>query len=69
MYLLINCANGYFQEKNEKKYVTFESTDEKKELLKKYSDVWNGIENKIEAIRSCKCDYEKEYMEIKFNSD
>ena len=69
MYLLINCANGYFQEKNEKKYVTFESTDEKKELLKKYSYVWNGIEKKIEPIRSCKCDYEKEYMEIKFNSD
>ena len=47
----------------------FDSTDENKELLKKYNDVWNGIKNKIEAVTSGECDYEKDYMEIKFNSD
>ena len=69
LYLLVNHANGYIEEKNESKYSIFDSTDENKELLKKYSDVWNGIKNKIEAISSGKCDYEKDFMKIKFNSD
>ena len=51
------------------KYLVFDSTDENKELLKKYSDIWNGIRNKIEAVSSGECDYEKDYMKIKFNSD
>ena len=47
----------------------FDSTDENKELLKKYSDVWNGIKNKIKEVDDSECDYEKDYMKIKFNSD
>ena len=46
----VNHANGYIEEKNENKYLIFDSTDENKDLLKKYKDVWNGIKNKIEAI-------------------
>ena len=40
-----------------------------KELLKKYNHAWNGIRNKIEEVSSGKCDYEKDYMKIRFNSD
>ena len=69
LYLLINHANGYIEEKGVNKYLIFDSTDENKELLKKYNDVWNGIKNKIEEVSSGKCDYEKDYMKIKFNSD
>ena len=47
----------------------FDSTDENKELLKKYSDVWNGIKNKIKEVDDIEFDYEKDYMKIKFNSD
>ena len=47
----------------------FDSTDENKELLKKYNDVSNGIKNKIEEVSCGECDYEKDYMKIKFNSD
>ena len=36
---------------------------------KTFNDVWNGIKNKIEEVSSGKCDYEKDYMKIKFNSD
>ena len=44
------------------------STDGNKELLKKYTGVWNGIKNKIKAINGSKeNDYGKDYM--KFNSD
>ena len=51
------------------KYLIFDSTDENEELLKKYIDVWNGSKNKIKEVSSTECDYEKDYMKIKFNSD
>ena len=69
MYLLINHASWYIEEKGVNKCLIFDSTDENKELLKKYNDVWNGIKNKIEEVSSGECDYEKDYMKIKFNSD
>ena len=69
MYLQINHASGYIEENDVNKYLIFDSTDENKELLKKYNDVWNGIKNKIKEVSSGECDYEKDYMKIKFNSD
>ena len=50
------------------KYLILDSTDKNKELLKKYNDVFNGIRNKIKEINN-ECDYEKDYLKIKFNSD
>ena len=69
LYLNITHANGYIEEKGVNKYLVFDSTDENKELLKKYNDVFNGIRNKIKKISGDECDYEKDYMKIKFNSD
>ena len=70
LYLLINHASGYIEEKNGNKYLIFDSVDENKEVLKKYADVWDGIKNKIKAINGDKeNDYGKDYMKIKFNSD
>ena len=69
LYLLTAHANGYIEEKGVNKYLIFDSTDENKELLKKYNDVFNGIRNKIKKISGDECDYEKDYMKIKFNSD
>ena len=34
-----------------------------------YSDLWNGIKNKIKEVDDSECDYEKNYIKIKFNSD
>ena len=47
LYLTIAHASGYIEEKGVNKYLVFNSTDENKELLKKYNDVFNGIRNKI----------------------
>ena len=69
LYFLISYASGYIEEKDVNKYLIFDSTDENKELLKKYNDVFNGIRDKIKEIDSDECDYEKDYMKIKFNSD
>ena len=68
LHLHIDLAKGYTDEKNGNKYLIFDSTDDNKEALKKYTDVWNGIRNKIK-ISSDEYDYEKRYMKIKFNSD
>ena len=69
LYLRINYGSGYIEEKGVNKYLVFDSADENKELLKKYNDVFNGIRDKIKEINSDECDYEKDYMKIKFNSD
>ena len=69
LYLHINHGSGYIEEKDANKYLIFDSTDKNQELLKKYNDVFNGIRGKIKEICSNECDYEKDYMKIKFDSD
>ena len=47
-----------------------DSVNENKALLKKSTDFWDGIKNKIKAINGGEenC-YGKDYIKIKFNSD
>ena len=73
--LQVNQAKGYIEEKNGNKYLIFDSaelrsTDENKEVLRKYNEVLNGIKNKIKAINDNKeNDYQRDFMKSKFNSD
>ena len=69
LYLRIDNANGYIEEINENKYLVFDDTDENKELLKKYDDVFNGIMSKIRKIDDDWLEYSKDYMKIRFSSD
>ena len=70
LHLQVNHASRYIEEKNGNKYLIFDSLDENKQLLKKYVNVWDGINNKTKTINGGKeNDYEKDYMKIKFNSD
>ena len=70
LYLLIDHASGYIEEKNGNRYLSSDSVDKNKEVLKKFRDVGNGIKNKINALnRDKENDYEKDYMKIKLNSD
>ena len=58
LHLLVNHASGYIKEKNEKKYLIFDnSVNENIELLKKYTNVWDEIENKIVTINGGKKDH------------
>ena len=54
LYLRVDHVNGYI---GVNKYLVFDSTDENKELLKKYDDVFNGIRDKIKEVSSNECDY------------
>ena len=47
----------------------FNSTYKNTELLKEYNDFFNEIREKIKEIGSGECDYEKDYIKIKFNLD
>ena len=67
LYLRIDHANGQIEEKSVNKSLVFDSTDENKELLKKYNDAFNRIRDKIKEINSDECDYEKDYLKIKFD--
>ena len=67
--LHINHASGYIEEINGDKYIIFDSVDKNKELLKKYNDVFNGIISKIKEVSNDECNFEKDYIKIKFNSD
>ena len=75
MYLLIGKVDGHIEENNRNKYLVFDSTelhstDENKEVLKKYTELWDGIKNATETINGGKKDeYSKEFMKIKFNKD
>ena len=69
LYLGITHANGYIEDKDMNKYFIFDSTDKNKELLKNYINVFNGIRDQIKEINNNECDYEKDYMKIKFNTD
>ena len=67
--------DGHIEEKNGSKYLVFDSADKNKEVLKKYTELWNGIKNEIEAINGSKkgesssAEYDKDFMKIKFDPD
>ena len=65
----INNGNGYIEEKDSKKYLVFDSIDENRELLKKYSDAFNEIMSKIRETDDDWLEYSKDYMKIRFSSD
>ena len=69
LYLMIGKVIGHVEESNENKYLIFDSTDENKEVLKKYTEPWDVIKNKIEIINDGQCKYGKDFTKIKFDTD
>ena len=68
LYLITGKVDGHIEEINGNKYLIFDSTDENKEVLKKYTELWDEIKNEIETINSSKkSEYDKDFMKIKFN--
>ena len=48
----------------------FASTDKNKEILKKYTELWDEIKSQIETISGNKqIEYGKDFMKIRFESD
>ena len=70
LYLMIYKVIGHIEEKNGSKYLVFDSTDENKEVLKKYPELWDEIKNEIETkTDGNKFEYAKNFIKIKFDSN
>ena len=41
MYLIIGEVDGHIKEKNESKYLVFDSAGENRKVLKKYIELWD----------------------------
>ena len=47
MYWIVNTADGHIEEKNGNEYLVFYYTGENKDVLSKYTELWDGIKNLI----------------------
>ena len=69
LYLIFNEVDEYVEKINGSKYLTLVSTDKIKELLTKYTELWDWIKNSIEKINNKSSEYGKDFMKMKFDSD
>ena len=61
--------NGFFEEINGNKYLTLVPTNESKEKIKRYEELWSKIIDLMRSITKSSDDYDEKYMKIIFNSD
>ena len=75
LYLIFKNLDGYIEcnsteESNGDKHLIFASSDNKKEVLEKYKELWDEISNQIKAISCGKpIKYRRDFTKIKFESD
>ena len=49
LYLMIGEVTGHIEENNGNESLIFHSSDENKEVFKKYTELWNGTKNKLRS--------------------
>ena len=69
LYLIFGKVNGYFEEIEENKCLTLVPTNESKEIIKKYEELWSKITDLIRSITKKSDDYHEKYVKTKFYSD
>ena len=69
LYLIFIKVNVYIEEINKNRYLTLVSTNESKEKIKKYEELWIKIRDLIRSINKNSDDYNEKIMKIKLNSD
>ena len=62
LYLIFHKVNGYFEEINENKYLTLVASNESKEKIKIYEELWSNIRGLIRSITRNSDDYDEKYM-------
>ena len=67
--LILRKGNGYFEEINTNKHLTLVPTNESKEKIKKYEELWSKIRDLIRSITKNLDGYGEKYLKVKFNSD
>ena len=69
LYLVASKMNGWFEEINENKYLALVPTNESKEIIKKYGELWSKITDLLRSITSNSDNYDEKYMKGKFKLD
>ena len=67
-YFIIGEVDEDIEETNGNKYLIFASADKNKEVLTKYTELWDKIKYLIEKINYKPGDYGKQFMKSKFDS-
>ena len=52
LYLIIGKVDGYIEKNNRNKYLILDSTNKNKEVLMKYTKLWDTIKNSIEKVNN-----------------
>ena len=60
--------NG-FEEINGNKYLTLAPSNESKEIIKIYEELWSKIRDLIRSITKNSDDYDEKYNKVRFNLD
>ena len=66
--LIFSKVNGYFDEMTKNKYLTLVPTNDSKEKIKQYEELWSKIRDLIWSITKNSDDYDEKYMKIKLYS-
>ena len=66
---LVFDKDGYNKESNGNKYLIFAATYKNKEILTKYTELWNKIKNLIKKTNVKPGEYKNWFMRIKSDSD
>ena len=69
LYLIIDKVDGHIEEKNGNKCLSLASTGKNKEVLRKYTILWDRIKHFTEEVNDKPGKYGKGFMKFKFNSD
>ena len=68
LYLIINKVDSCIDEKNGNKSLTLVSTDKNKDVLIKYTELWDKPIRLIKKINDNPGNYDKKYLKVKLNS-
>ena len=68
LYFITGEVGRYIEQSNGNKYLIFASTDKNKEMLTKYTELWDGIKNLIKQINDKPDECVTDFIKIKFNS-
>ena len=69
LYPIFSNMNGDSEEINKNKYLTLVPTNESKEKIKKYEELWSEIRDLVRSINKDSDDYDEKYMKITFDMD
>ena len=69
LYPIFSKVNGDSEEINKNKYLTLVPTNESKEKIKKYEELWSEIRDLVRSINKDSDDYDEKYMKITFDMD